>query len=77
MYSRYDRCCQPSVCGLGNGNSFAVPSAINWPASFREAPLSLVRIHPADTVISGRSPSGRSPSMPSGSNFGYVESLTS
>ena len=26
--SPYDRCCQPSVYGLGNGDSFAVPSAI-------------------------------------------------
>jgi hypothetical protein len=67
--SRYDACCQASAHEVGNWDSFAVPSAINWPASYREATLSLVKIHPAATTISGRRFS-----MASGSKFGTLNS---
>jgi hypothetical protein len=62
--TRYDMRSQPSAYGLGKSDSFAVPSAINWPASYREATFSLAKINLASTAISGRRFS-----IVSGSNF--------
>src|ERR1700730_1500646 len=62
--SRCDMRSQPSAYGLGKSDSFAVPSVINWPASYREATFSLAKINLVSTAISGRPFS-----IVSGSNF--------